>query len=191
MKTWFALTALALATAAQAHTTQFTGTFVTEGGGGRTGSGSLFMEYDEHGRTLLIDATFQGLSGVTTQSHIHCCTAAVGTGNAGVALAQQPTNNLLNFPIGVSSAHYLQIIDLASTSSYTATFLTASGGTTLLAEERLIANLTSQQAYLNIHTSTFTGGEIRALVTAVPEPSAWAMMAFGVAGLGALARRRA
>lgn len=192
MKQLFAFVALAAASlAAQAHSQQFIGTFITEGGGGRTGSGTLFLEYDEHGRTLLIGATFAGLSGNTTQSHIHCCTTLPSAGNAGVALAQQPSNNLPNFPLGVKSATYEQVIDLSTPSSYSATFLSASGGSPLLAEKRLIANLGSQQAYLNIHTSTFGGGEIRALVTAVPEPGTWAMMGLGLAAMGALSRRRA
>jgi hypothetical protein len=192
MKSLFALSALALAaTAAQAHIQQFAGTFVTEGGGARTGSGSLFLEYDEDGRTLLINASFSGLSGNTTQSHIHCCiTVTPIAGNTGIGLATQPANNLQNFPLGVKGANYVQIIDLSLASNYSATFVTASGGTTLLAEQRLISNLASGRAYMNIHTQTFTGGEIRAFVTPVPEPGTYAMMALGLGAIGFVARRR-
>jgi hypothetical protein len=59
------------------------------------------------------------------------------------------------------------------------------------AEARLMANLTSGQAYFNIHSSTFGGGEIRAFVTQVPEPGTWAMMALGLAAVAGVARRRA
>jgi hypothetical protein len=46
-----------------------------------------------------------------------------------------------------------------------------------LAEQRLMANLASGNAYFNIHSTTFGGGEIRAFVTAVPEPQTYALMA--------------
>jgi hypothetical protein len=46
------------------------------------------------------------------------------------------------------------------------------------------------EAYLNIHTTTFGGGEIRGFLTAVPEPSTWAMMILGFAGVGFMAYRR-
>jgi hypothetical protein len=81
----------------------------------------------------------------------------------------------------------VKIIDLTDPGMYSATFLTASGGTAALAEARLVSNLTSGQAYFNIHTTTFAGGEVRTFVTAVPEPEAYALM---LAGLGLLALRR-
>lgn len=189
MKQFFALSALMLAvTAAQAHLTQFTGTFAPEATGA-TGSGTLQLEWDEDGHTLNIVASFAGLSGVTTTAHIHCCTPAANSGTAGVALA---TGGILpGFQLGVSSGTYTRLIDLASTNSYSAGFVTASGGTAAGAEARLMANLTSGQAYFNIHSSTFGGGEIRAFVTQVPEPGTWAMMALGLAAVAGVARRRA
>jgi len=45
-------------------------------------------------------------------------------------------------------------------------------------------------AYLNIHTTNFGGGEIRGFLHAVPEPSTWAMMILGFAGVGFMAYRR-
>jgi hypothetical protein len=184
------LAALLLAAGgAQAHTTLFSGTFGPEAPGA-TGTGTLLLEYDHDGHTLLIQATFAGLSGTTTVAHIHCCTAVPATGTAGVALASGSPANLPGWPAGAQSGSYTQLIDLAQTTSYTASFVTASGGTAALAEARLMANLESQNAYFNIHTSTFGGGEIRAFVNVVPEPSAWALMALGLAGVGIAARRR-
>lgn len=187
MKTLIALATLALATGAQAHLTFFSGTFAPEAPGA-TGSGSLSMEYDDEGHTLYIDASWAGLSGTTNNAHIHCCTASPTTGTAGVALA---TGGILpGFPLGVSEGSYTRLIDLTQAGNYSAGFVTASGGTAAGAEARLISNLASGNAYFNIHSTTFGGGEVRSFVTVVPEPGTYAMMLAGLAGMTLLARRR-
>jgi len=187
-KTTLATATLLAATVAQAHTIDFVGTFTPEGGGGRTGSGTLYMQYDEHGRTLLVNADWSGLSGNTTVSHIHCCFASPAT-SAGVALSG-PGNNFAAFPAGVNAGHYFTIVDLTNTANWNTTFLANNGGSTSVAEATLIAGLMAQTGYMNIHTSTFGGGEIRAFVTVVPEPGSWALMALGLAAVGVAARRR-
>lgn len=180
---------LTLSGAAQAHLIVFKGTFAPEANGA-TGSGTLTLEYDHDGHTLLIDADWTGLSGTTNNAHIHCCTANPNSGTSGVALAGQPANLLPDFPLGVTSGSYLKLIDLTIASNYSASFIVASGGTTAGAEERLITNLTNQKAYLNIHTTSFGSGEIRAFVTAVPEPSTWISMLLGLGVVGGIVRRR-
>lgn len=186
-KTLLALTLAALGTAAQAHLTIFEGTFGPEAPGA-TGTGSLYMEYDDHDHTLFIDASWSGLSGVTNNAHIHCCTALPLTGTAGVALA---TGGILpGFPLGVNSGTYTRVIDLTQASNYSGSFVTGSGGTAAGAEARLIGNLSSGQAYFNIHSSTYGSGEIRAFVAVVPEPATTGMLLAGLAALGVAARRR-
>jgi CHRD domain/PEP-CTERM motif len=186
-KSLVAAAAVLSAAAAQADLTIFQGTFAPEAQGA-TGTGTLYMEYDHHGSTLFINAIWSGLSGNTSNAHIHCCTTNPNTGTAGIALA---TGGILpGFPLGIKSGNYTELIDLALASNYSAGFVTASGGTAALAEERLIDNLTSGQAYLNIHTTTFGGGEIRAFVTAVPEPQTYAMLLAGLGLLGVAAKRR-
>ncbi len=189
MKILLALGLLGLGTASQAHLTIFEGTFAPEAVGA-TGTGFLHMEYDEHSRTLAIEATWSGLSGDTNNAHIHCCTAAPNTGTAGVALAQ--SGLLPGFPLGIKSGSYIKVIDLTATNQYSSGFLNAAatGGTAAGAEARLISNLMSGNAYFNIHTTTFGGGEIRAFVTAVPEPQSHALMLAGLGMLGWAARRK-
>lgn len=180
-------TAVLMAAPAQAQLTNFQGTFAAEAIGA-TGSGTLDMVYDPVGHTLNINATWAGLSGNTSNAHIHCCTASPNTGTAGVALAEG--GMLPGFPLGIKTGSYIRLIDLNSAGSYGAAFVTASGGTAAGAEARLISNLTSGNAYFNIHTSTFGGGEIRAFVTVVPEPETYALMLAGLGLLGWTARRR-
>jgi hypothetical protein len=189
-----AVCALVCAAPAQASIVTYGGTFAPEAMGA-TGSGSLLLEYDSDGHTLSIEAVWAGLSGLTTNAHIHCCTALPNTGTAGVALAQ--SGILPGFPLGVQGGSYSRIIDLTQPNQYGAGFLTASGGTAAGAEQRLMANLASGNAYFNIHSSTFGGGEIRAFVTAVPtavpEPGSLALVlaAAAVAAVTTKGRRSA
>src|SRR5829696_6689144 len=60
-------------------------------------------------------------------------------------------------------------------------------GTTLGAQ---VANILGGHSYINFHTVQFGGGEIRGNIAAVPEPSVWAMMILGFAGIGYMAYRR-
>jgi hypothetical protein len=191
MKVVCALTmaaATGLSSPAKASDFVFQGTFGPELAGA-TGSGTLSMDYDAEGHTLLINATWAGLSGTTTNAHIHCCTASQNTGTAGVALAQDGVM-LPNFPLGVMAGSYNELIDLTETNQYSATFLSGSGGTAAGAEARLISNLASGNAYFNIHTNTFPGGEIRAFVAPIPEPTTYALMLVGLGLVGWTARRR-
>jgi hypothetical protein len=57
------------------------------------------------------------------------------------------------------------------------------------AEAAFIAGLTTGTTYLNIHTTTFGGGEIRGFVT-VPEPMTASLLALGLAAAGFASRRR-
>lgn len=85
---------------------------------------------------------WSGTSGVTTASHIHCCTVDQGTGNAGVA-TQLPS--FAGFPLGVSSGSYDQTFDMTLAGSWNPTFVTNNGGTTASALNALIAGLTDDR----------------------------------------------
>ena len=155
---------------------------------GATGTGFVTVTYDSAGQTLSIAANWSGLSGTTTVAHIHCCTAAPGTGTADVAVTP---GTLPGFPMGTQTGSYSTILDLTDTATYTGAFLTVlGGGTAIGAELALIAGLDNGVAYFNIHTTTFPGGEIRGFPARVPEPGLLALLGVGLAGLAAARSRK-
>jgi hypothetical protein len=146
---------------------------------GAKGTGTGTLTYDNLAHTLAVAASFSGLSGNTTNAHIHASTASPGTGATGVAVPF-PLNppDSSGFPLGVQSGSYSATINLALTSSYSGAFLSANGSTASGAESALITSFDAGKAYFNIHTSKFGTGEIRAFATPVP----WETDALSVVG---------
>jgi hypothetical protein len=145
---------------------------------GGTGVATLVVDTTAH--TASLSVTFSGLASTTLAAHIHCCVDPPA--NVGVAIGST------GFPTGVLSGTFGIVHDLASTSTYDATFLTNNGGTAAGAEAALLAGLAAGRAYYNIHTNAYPGGEIRAFF-AVPEPASGALLV--AAALWVARRKRA
>jgi hypothetical protein len=136
-------------------------------------SGPANFALDTAAGTLSVVLGFAGLSPLATGAHIHCCT---GPGmNAPIVL---PFSSADSFPFGVTGGSFVHTYDLS-------TSLTG------ISVADFLAGLEAGQAYANIHTSIFPGGEIRGqIIPTIPEISTWAMMFLGFASVGYMTYRR-
>jgi hypothetical protein len=125
-----------------------------------TGIGQVDINTTTH--MMHVFAKFSGLTGNTTASHIHAATVVAGAGTAGVATT---TPTFAGFPLGVKFGIYDIILDMTLASSYNPAYIAANGGTPASAEAALFAAIAAGKAYLNIHSSSFSGGEIRGFLT--------------------------
>jgi hypothetical protein len=207
-----AAAAAALAIPATAHTVVFTATLTGASEfpvNDSAGTGSATVSFDLDLYTMRVQASFSGLTGTSTNSHIHCCTgtsglpsaafpdpeaAASAAGNVGVATM---TPTFAGFPSGVTSGSYDNTFNMLALSSYNSAFVTLYGGDPSLPDDQKAANAFTAlfngaeagQAYLNIHSSYKAGGEIRGFLAAVPEPETYALMLAGLGLVGWAARR--
>lgn len=152
-----------------------------------SGTGAATVTYDNAAHTMRVEASFTGLTGTTTNAHIHAATAEPFTGTAGVAT---PTPTFPGFPSGVTSGSYDHTLDLTLASSWNSSYITANGGTPASAEAAFFNAMDSGKAYFNIHSTSFNGGEIRGFMVVVPEPGALTLLGAGVV-VAAARRRRA
>jgi hypothetical protein len=77
---------------------------------------------------------------------------------------------------GTIAAGNLNLVDNTNGSGYT------------IAQQ--LAQLNSGQWYINIHTTTFGGGEIRGLISVVPEPASAALFVLGGVCAGWYVKRK-
>lgn len=153
-----------------------------------TATGLVFVDFNPTAHSLRIRGSFQGLTSNTAAAHIHAATAAPLTGTAGVATVVPAPPG---FPLGVTSGSFDSTLDTLTAAAYNAAYVTANGGTPASAETALKNALAQGEAYFNIHTTQFGGGEIRGfLIAAVPEPGTFALTGVAFAGVVAYRRRR-
>lgn len=156
------------------------------------GTGLALVTIDPTAHTLDVSVTFSGLLAGNTASHIHVIN---GPGDANLADTLGPvattTPTFPGFPGGVTSGTYHPTaFDTLAAGTYRAGWLTDSGGTAAGAEAALFAGIMEGRAYLNIHSSSYPGGEIRGFLQAVPEPGSVVLALSGFAGIAVLSRRR-
>jgi hypothetical protein len=152
------------------------------------GSGMAIVDIDDVANLMRVRVSFADLLAGNTAAHIHCCTAAPFTGTAPVAT---PTPTFPGFPTGLTSGTYDHTFDLLLASSYRAGFISDHGGTPASAEAALLSGMAAGQAYLNIHTTVFPGGEIRGFLRPVPDAgSTLLLLGMSLVGLKAWRRRQ-
>jgi len=184
---WILIPALCLAAIAQASIITYAGTLTGASEVppvATAGNGFVFVTVDNVANTLTLSVSFSGLSSQDSAAHIHCCTLPGGS-TAVATLAPA----LPGFPLNVTSGTFLnQLFSLTDANFYLTSFINNNGGTAASAEAVLLAGLANGQAYFNIHTQQNSGGEVRALLVATPEPATFAFVGLALAGL--FARRR-
>ena len=93
------------------------------------------------------------------------------------APAATTTPTFAGFPAGVTAGTYDVVLDLTQASSYNPSFVTANGGSLAASEIALTDAIADGKAYLNIHSTFSTSGEIRGFF--IPEPASLSLLALG------------
>lgn len=141
-----------------------------DGGGLRQGTGSVTLTLVN--TTLSLSGSYSGLTSPSTAGHIHGPSGPFPA----TATVRYPLDALGLISLGATSGTFSGSLNLADIGAYT------------VAQQ--ISDLNAGLWYLNIHNSSFPGGEIRGAITLVPEPTALAILGIGAAGMLLRSRTR-
>lgn len=180
------LSILILSPAAEAATVRYVATLSGASEvppNGSSGTGSVVLDIVDD-LSMSLSVTFSGLTGTSTAAHIHNAPAGA---NGGV-MTQLPLFD--GFPLGVTAGSYAKTFLLDQLSTWNPAFVTSSGGTALTAKATFLASLASGNAYFNLHSTAYPGGEIRGQLSAIPLPPAIWFALVGIAALSIAGRRR-
>jgi len=145
-------------------------------------TGQATVVLDPVANTLQLNVTFSDLVTPDVAAHIHCCLPSpFSPANVPVATAVPA---FPGFPLMVTSGSYISpVFDLTQPTIYNPAFVMSSGGLPQ-AEAALVAGILAGETYLNIHTVSSPGGEIRGFLVpaaAVPEPASVSLLLLGSA----------
>lgn len=149
--------------------------------------GFLEITVDKVNNSMRLQLRFEDLSSPGTALHLHCCTAEALMGTA------SPATLLPSLPrFSGQEGWYYTVLNLDDPATYNPAFVNANGGSVSGARASLLAGMDRNQAYVNVHSERYPDGEMRGFVVMkpVPEPSAWLMLATGLALVAKLARAR-
>ena len=149
--------------------------------------GFLEITVDKINNSMTLQLHFEDLSSPARALHLHCCTADALLGTA------LPATLLPSLPrFSGQEGWYYTVLNLADAATYNPAFVSASGGSVSGARASRLAGMDRNRAYVNVHSQQCPEGELRGFVVIkpVPEPSAWLMLATGLALVGGLACKR-
>ena len=129
------------------------------------GTGTATVVLDNVTGKGTITVSFSGLSGAVTGGHIHCCAPAGA--NAAVIVPFDPF--------------------ITPSAGGTAGSLTNYAFTLTAAQ---VSAMINGETYVNIHTATNPGGEIRGQLTAVPEPGTILLLGAGLTAVASRLKKR-
>ncbi|MBM9594300.1 CHRD domain-containing protein [Roseitranquillus sediminis] len=151
------------------------------------GAGTARLTIDTIANFISYDVSFWGLLGTTFAAHVHGPAPAGVNGGVASTTPAPP-----GFPLGVTAGSFSGVFDTTLASTYSPPFLTANGGTPEGAEAAFAQMLADGNAYFNIHTTVFAGGEIRGQfgLAPIPLPAGAVLIVTALGALGALRLRR-